>query len=213
MFPKFYCAELPFVNYTFKGCFTVLFTPPFIPASPESLGGGSVAVPFPGLCRLALYNCLLCCVGRVTSALFPGVNEWRRERLPVAPPARPRGPSGPARLTPPCTRLIPQTPLLFEVLGWVPAPLPPGRKSLATRLTLWQPSVYVSSLVFAYRTNRKVCSFVCKCVCPQGWGFELKVFTVPLIPNYTQAPTWASPYRQGESCPAVGSHLAPANAV
>lgn len=147
--------EVSLVNYTVKS-FHVSYER-FSPVLP--LGWTSSLL-------LHLINCVLCLEEDSPLLLFPGVNEMRR-KVTLSPPR------------------------LFSHFGWSSAAVlwylncssgfgGACSGSALIQVSFWARStpaapLKVHAFVFAYRTNRKLCSFVCKCVCPQGWDFELKV--------------------------------------
>lgn len=103
----------------------------------------------------SLINCILCLEEGSPLLLFPGVNEMRR-KVTLSP-----------------TRLFSH----FGRWSVLTSPLYRRFRGARSLPALIQASSGAGSTpaaplfalsVFAYRTNRKLCSFVCKCVCPQG---------------------------------------------
>ena len=126
-----------------------------------------------------------------------------RERLPREPP------QGCAVLQGGLSSPLPRPDIsniaVFEVLGWLP-PLPAlGRES---RGSFNSGSRSVSSFFCICIPNKQEIVFICMqmCLSPR-LGFWIKSFTVPLIPNYTQALTWAPPPGRGGIQLAIRTHL------
>lgn len=78
---------------------------------------------------------------------------------------------------------------LFEVLGWVPPLSALGRES---RCSFNSGSPSISSVFCICIPNKQEIVFICmQMALSPRLGFWIKSFTVPFIPNYTQALTWA----------------------
>lgn len=141
-----------------------------------------------------LINCFLRLEENSPLLLFPGVNELRREMLPQAPQDCAVVWGGLAH-PPPWSDI--SNIAVFEVLGWAPA-LSALMRDSCCLFNSGSPSV--SSCFCICIPNKQEIVFICMqmCLSPR-LRFWIKSFTVPLIPNYTRALTWAPLLSRGLS--------------